>query len=135
MTLWEHLQQSLQIFACLENEQWYLAIIYPLFQIHFSTDFLFHSLFHLNIISLFILYSYLSSFIPPIFISTTIFFNKKYYIYNIFCNTFTSKLMWKIVTSSNLNPPLKLFFYSQILTNNNLLLKIYCKNIVVAFLN
>ena len=38
--------------------------------------------------------------------------------------------MWKVVTSSNLNPPLKLFFYSLILTNNNLLLKIYCENIV-----
>ena len=38
--------------------------------------------------------------------------------------------MWKVFTSSNLNPPLKLFFYSPILTNNNLLLKIYCKNIV-----
>ena len=41
--------------------------------------------------------------------------------------------MWKIVTNSNLNPPLKLFFYSPILTNNNLLFKIYCKNIVVVF--
>ena len=38
--------------------------------------------------------------------------------------------MWKVVISSNLNPPLKLFFYSPILTNNNLLLKIYCENIV-----
>ena len=27
---------------------------------------------------------------------------------------------------------MKLFFYSLILTNNNLLLKIYCKNIVVG---
>ena len=43
--------------------------------------------------------------------------------------------MWKVVTSFNLNPPLKLFFYSPILANNNILLKIYCKNIVVAFLN
>ena len=43
--------------------------------------------------------------------------------------------MWKVVTSSHLNPPLKLFFYSPILTNNNLLLKIYCENIVVTFLN
>ena len=43
--------------------------------------------------------------------------------------------MWKVVTSSNLNLPLKLFFYSPILTNNNLLLKIYCKNIVVVFFN
>ena len=42
--------------------------------------------------------------------------------------------MWKVVTSSNLNPPLKLFFYSPILTNNNLLLKIYCENIVATFL-
>ena len=42
--------------------------------------------------------------------------------------------MWKVVISSNLNPPLKLFFYSPILTNNNLLLKIYCENIVVTFL-
>ena len=39
--------------------------------------------------------------------------------------------MWKVVTSSNLNPLLKLFFYSPILTNNNLLLKIYCENIIV----
>ena len=38
--------------------------------------------------------------------------------------------MWKVVTSSNLNSPLKLFFYSPILTNNNLLLKIYCENII-----
>ena len=43
--------------------------------------------------------------------------------------------MWKVVISSNLNPPPKLFFYSPVLANNNLLLKIYCENIVVAFLN
>ena len=43
--------------------------------------------------------------------------------------------MWKVVTSSNLNPLLKLFFYSPILTNNNLLFKIYCENIIVTFLN
>ena len=43
--------------------------------------------------------------------------------------------MWKVVTNSNLNSSLKLFFYLPILTNNNLLLKIYCENIVVAFLN
>ena len=43
--------------------------------------------------------------------------------------------MWKVVTSSNLNPPLKLFLYSLILTNNNLLLEIYCENIVVVFFN
>ena len=44
-------------------------------------------------------------------------------------------LMWKVVTNFNLNLPLKLFFYSPILANNNLLLKIYCENIVVIFLN
>ena len=43
--------------------------------------------------------------------------------------------MWKFVTSSNLNSLLKLFFYSLILTNNTLLLKIYCENIMVIFLN
>ena len=43
--------------------------------------------------------------------------------------------MWKVVTSSNLILPLKLFFYLPILTNNNLLLKIYCENIVIAFFN
>ena len=43
--------------------------------------------------------------------------------------------MWKVITSSNLNSPLKLFFYSPILTNNNLLLKIYCENIMITFLN
>ena len=34
-----------------------------------------------------------------------------------------------------MNPPLKLYFYSLILTNNNILLKIYCENIIIAFLN
>ena len=43
--------------------------------------------------------------------------------------------MWKVVTSSNLNPPLKLFFHSLILANNYLLFKIYCENTMVAFLN
>ena len=44
-------------------------------------------------------------------------------------------LMWKVITSSNLNPPLKLYFYLPILANNNLLLKIYYENIVIPFLN
>ena len=35
--------------------------------------------------------------------------------------------MWKVIISFNLNLPLKLFFYSPILTNNNLLFKIYCE--------
>ena len=43
--------------------------------------------------------------------------------------------MWKVIISFNLNPLLKLFFYSLILSNNNPLLKIYCKYIVVTFLN
>ena len=44
-------------------------------------------------------------------------------------------LMWKVVTNFNLNLLLKLFFYSSILANNNLLLKIYCENIMITFLN
>ena len=44
----------------------------------------------------------------------------KWYFYNIFSNTFITKFMWKVVTSSNLNSPFKLFFYSLILTNKNL---------------
>ena len=43
--------------------------------------------------------------------------------------------MWKVVTSSNLNPLFKLFFYLPISTNNNLSLKIYFENIVVMLLN
>ena len=50
------LHQFLQIFACFENEQWYLDFTNPLFQIHFPTDSLSHSLSHLNIISSFIVY-------------------------------------------------------------------------------
>ena len=42
--------------------------------------------------------------------------------------------MQKVVTSYNLNPPLKLIFYSSILTNNNLLLKICYENIVKILL-
>ena len=53
----------------------------------------------------------------------------------IFSQESQKNLMWKVVTNSNLNSPLKLFFYSPILANNNLLLKIYCENIVVVFLN
>ena len=37
ISILEHLQQSRQIFACLESEQYILLFAYPLFQIHFST--------------------------------------------------------------------------------------------------
>ena len=43
--------------------------------------------------------------------------------------------MRKVVTSFNFNPPLELFFCLPILTNNNLLYKIYCENIIIMFLN
>ena len=55
--------------------------------------------------------------------------------FTIFSQESQQNLMWKVVTSSNLNPPLKLFFYSLKLANNNFFLKIYCENIVVAFFN
>ena len=61
---------------CLENEQWLLPFSYSLFQIHFPTDSLSHSLSHLNIISSFILYSFLS-FILSIFISNNYIFQWK----------------------------------------------------------
>ena len=44
-------------------------------------------------------------------------------------------LMRKVVTSFNLNTLLKLFFYSLMLAINNMLFKIYCENIIVAFFN
>ena len=43
--------------------------------------------------------------------------------------------MQKVVTNSNLKSLLKLFFFSPILTKKNLLLKIFCENIVGEFLN
>ena len=108
------------------------------FQLHFLTNFLSFSLSHLNIISSFILYSFFNHHLFFLCsFPTTTFFNKKCYIHNIFCNTFTkitTKSYVKVFTNSNLNPPLKLFFYSPILANNNLLLKIYYENIMVAFL-
>ena len=36
----------------------------------------------------------------------------------------------QVVTDFNLRTPLKLFFYPLITTNNNVLHKIYCENIV-----
>ena len=51
-----------------------------------------------------------------------------------FLQYFHNKIYVEFFTNSNLIPSLKLFFYSPILTNNNLLLKIYCENIVVTFL-
>ena len=77
-TLLEHLQQSFQIFACLESEQCILPFTYLLFRIHFLTDSLSFSPSHLNIISLFILYSFfLSSFIFPVFIPNNYIFQTK----------------------------------------------------------
>ena len=112
---------------------------YSLFQIHFSTNSISHFLSHLNIISSLILYFFLSSFILPIFFPNNYIFLIKSVIFTTFFVILSQKshqnLMWKVATSSNLNPPLKLFFYSPILAYNNLLLKIYCENIVVVFLN
>ena len=94
---------------------------------------------HLNIISSFILYSFfnhhlffLYSFPTTIFLMRSVIFMT---FFAILSQESQQNLMWKVITSSNLNPSLKLFFYSPILANNNMLLKIYCENIVVAFLN
>ena len=58
----KHLQQSRQIFACLESEQYILPFVYSLFQIHFLTDSLPHSLSHLNIISSFFIYYFFNNY-------------------------------------------------------------------------
>ena len=118
---------------CLENEQWFLPFTSSLFQIHFSTD----SLSHLNIISLFILYYFFIIIYSSYIHSQRLYFSMKNIISTTFFVIFSQEshqnLMWKVVTNSNLNPPLKLFFYSSILVNNNLLLKNllwkYCGNI------
>ena len=49
-------------------------------------------------------------------------------------DTFTTLLQQSLsgqfVTSSNLNPPLKLFFYPLVISSNNLSSKICCENVV-----
>ena len=48
------------------------------------------------------------------------------YVHNIFI----VNLKRKVFFGFNLNPPLKLLFFSLIIVNNNLLIRIYCKYIV-----
>ena len=114
---------------CLENEQWLLPFSYSLLQIHFTTDFLSYSLSYLNIISSFILYSFFIIIYSSYIHSQRFYFSMKSVIFTTFFAILSQEshqnLMSKVVTSSNLNPLLKLFFYSPLLTNNNLLLKIY----------
>ena len=50
----------------------------------------------------------------------------KCHIHNIFITNYG----WKVVIGSNLNSKFKLLFYPFVITNNNLSLKICCKNIV-----
>ena len=50
---------------------------------------------------------------------------EKCYIQNIF----TTNLRCKAVIGFNLNPPLKLFFYSPIIISNNLLFRLFYENI------
>ena len=138
-TLLEHFQQSLQIFVLFKEWTVHFTFVYLLFQIHFSTDSLSFSLTHLNIIFSLILYSFFIIIYSSYIHSQQLYFSIKNIIFTIFFTILSQEsyqnLMWKVVISSNLNPPLKLFFYSPILANNNLLLKIYCENIVVTFLN
>ena len=106
---------------CLDSKQWYLSFTYLFLQIHFPIYSLSFSPSHLNIISSIIHYSFFNHHLFFLYSSPKIvFFNKKCYVYNIFRNTFTTKFMRKVFTSSNLNPPLKLFFYSPILILTNI---------------
>ena len=60
----------------LDSEQWYLTFTYLLFQIHFLTDSLSFSSSHLNIISSFILYSFLTTtHLPTFFYSIPDYYN------------------------------------------------------------
>ena len=95
---------------------------------HFSISFKYYFF----ILSLIFLYSPFNfpSFIP------------KNYIHNIFKALLQKIICDKLILIFNLNVLLKFFFlflkkyfFSPILANNNLPLKIYCENIVVAFLN
>ena len=93
----------------------------------------------LNIISSFIFYSFFIIIYSSYIHSQQLYFSIKNVIsttlFAILSQESHQNLMWKIITSSNLNPLLKFYFYSPILANNNMLLKIYYENIVVAFLN
>ena len=53
-------------------------------------------------------------------------FIKKCYVHNIFITNHR----WKVVFGFNLNSKFKILFYPSVTTNNNLLFKIYYKNIV-----
>ena len=121
---------------CLKNEQWFLSFNYSLFQIHFprfSISFKYY--FFIN--SLFILF-FLSSFILSIFIPNNYIFQWKViypqhflqYFHKNHIKILCGKLLLVLIWIHRRN-----FFYSPILTNNNLLLKIYCENIIAAFLN
>ena len=104
----------------LENEQWLLLFNYLLFKIYFPTDSLSHSLSYLNIISSFILFFFIIIYSFYIHFQQ-LYFSMKSVIFTTFFAILSQEshqnLMQKVVTSSNLNPPLKLFFYSPILTN------------------
>ena len=101
------------------NKQWYLTSIYLLFQIYFLINSLSFFLSHLNIISSFILYSFFIIIYSSYIHSQQLYFSMKSVIFTIFFAILLQEshqnLMWKVVTSSNLNPLLKLFFYSPIL--------------------
>ena len=125
--LLEHLSEFLPIWRVYN-------VFYLLLFIFLNTLFISFK-YYFIIYSLFFFYHIYSSYIH----SQQLYFSMKNVISTIFFVILSHEshqnFMYKVITSSNLNPPLKLFFYSSILVNNNLLLKIYCENIVVAFLN
>ena len=56
---------------------------------------------------------------------------KRCYVHKIFITNHR----WKVIISSKLNSKLNLLFYPSVLTNNNLLLRICCENVVdITFL-
>ena len=107
--------------SSLKNEQWLLSFSYLLFPIHFPTESLFHFLSYLNIIFSFILYSFFIIIYSFYIHSQQLYFLIKSVIFTLFFVILSQELyqnlMWKVVTNFNLNPSLKLFFYSPILAN------------------
>ena len=76
--LLEHLQLNHQIFVLFGEWIVTFTFIYPLFQIHFLTNSLSHSLSHLNIIFSFIIYSFFNNYTySNNFYSTPNYYNRK----------------------------------------------------------
>ena len=107
---------------CLENEQWFLPFNYPLFQIHFPTD----SLFYLNIISSFILYSLFIHFLtfihlPILLYSITNYYNIKKHLKDVQSPIRFDELLFISEKNSNFRESIKDHFFVLLSVIENIL--------------